>query len=214
MSAYEALRLANIQRNQRFLREIGIDNNSNSANKSNFGNKVAKKEKTDISVPMRRSSRSAVIDLPLDIYKESADVRIVGRKSYLNANKASEAEESSERVSYTGLLASVPPLNAVPSGPNVSCSQCDANVSLLTGPKMLGCKLESFGKLAVITAAATGGVPKFNKFAGALRWLNWQVPRSYNLSSGNTLVTSLFPIFVFFSLNLLLIILFVACFYG
>jgi hypothetical protein len=176
MSSYEAIRQANIQRNQKFLEEIGIDGSSKGAQKSGSASKAIKKEKSaDLVVPLRRSLRSAVVDLPPDVYKEAADERTRGQKRTLNEVKEDDwLEDSSERVQYTGLLASAPPLAAVAAGTGVSCSHCDADVSMLTGPDMLGRPMSAFGKLAVITAAVTGsGVPKFNKYAGALRWRNW-----------------------------------------
>jgi len=175
MSAYEEIRQANIQRNQRFLKDIGIGTENSTSSNRAAPTKGAKKLNTEIALPLRRSSRGAVVHLPTNAYKETPDKRSTGQK-----RGASEIEEDTweggptERVQYTGLLATAPPLSVVAHGAGVSCSQCKANIAIMAGPKMLGFPMTSFGKLAVIaTAAPKGGVPKFNKYAGALRWLNW-----------------------------------------
>lgn len=199
VSCYERLRLQNIERNQLFLKNLGLETNVSTIAEGKQSKAKRKIETIEDSFDARRSHRIANIPA-LTSYKEVGSFfqnsivwnlckTICKHIFYLQVN-----DEPSLTSRYTGKgvlnkgtgRAANPKSRQEP--PPDSSRMMDANLDYFFGAtdqecrkdrinssankSSLGETIDAYGKAAVMAAANNGIQPRFSKYSGVCEWRN------------------------------------------
>lgn len=163
ISDYERLRLANIERNNRYLQEIGLGGGVVMGSPSKPTKAKTKAVPSLPSELVRRSARLAAVE-SIPVYKEPS-------VSYTRPTKAQQDETSMvetssqtrKRKSSVALVREVSP---------DSSRAIDADLSFILGEGLGNFVGENRTKAAVMALANRGIVPSFSKYSGIAEWRN------------------------------------------
>ncbi len=193
ISELEKKRLENIERNAKYLTDLGLSpttssrpapSSSSSKSRKSKSSSVVAQVEIDSSL-LRRSSRVAALP-PVD-YSEPSGPTTVGSKRTRDIDRSDDVVSREERDTYNPLpqdiavgtfkgvdglsvkeeneTKSVAPLDGT------SCGALDSQLEkILT--IYLGKRFPDFGKASVMSESNGGRVPKFNKYPGVLEWKN------------------------------------------
>lgn len=169
ISEYERLRLANIERNNRYLLEIGL---TGPAALPKPHHPAKARAKTMAKIPsefIRRSARLAAVDSPPK-YKEAV-LRSAASKSQVERTETGKADfdDAEEKVPQTKRKSSAGLVREISPG---SSRAIDADLRFILG-EGLGCHIgENRTKASVMASANRGRVPSFSKYSGVAEWRN------------------------------------------
>jgi hypothetical protein len=166
LSDYVYIRQANIERNNKFLSELGIDGVALNVDKKRPVTKRLKLQRSVISedVMVRRSSRLLQLDVSPDYVELNA--------LHLKENKLSRSEDDLDDTDNLVVNKRKIQTSATHSYSKDSSRYIDADLSYLLS-EGLGCFIGDVSTKATIMAIANHGiVPSFSKYEGSAVWRN------------------------------------------
>lgn len=174
ISDYEKLRLENIERNEQFLKQIGLSPSSSGIN-SSTGTKGATKKAAKRKLPsspddylLRRSTRVANLETTVSYKEDSAST--VNNKQSSSSTTADEAADDLDAPNKYK-KPSVP-LGPRPPPTAGTSRAINCHLDVFLSDDRLGKPLETYGKAAVMSAGNAGSEPRFNKYSGVCEWMN------------------------------------------
>eukprot|EP01041_Mallomonas_annulata_P008430 gene8430-17377_t len=186
ISAYEQIRQENINRNQKFLNEIGILQISKEISSSPIkplkSNRNSKhKAELLYTEPTRRSTRNigkSVVDYKepslTSIQKSQGNTKI---NSYISLQEDSIIDKKGYNEESDTTQYELPSRKVVKQRPSatltnpLNCRNISPNLDIFLN-HYLGKPLQSYGKAPVMTIANNNTTPTFSKYSGIAEWSN------------------------------------------
>lgn len=169
ISEYERRRLDNIDKNNQYLIDIGLES---STNKRSAAKPLRSKKRDPIAVvPTRRSSRNE----GKTVNYQDPVVNFPSKRSRIHSDSEEERKPSilsikGEFIVPDGMQYDAPIVQSS-SGSSNSSSQLNADISLFLA-QYLCLPVKEYGKAAVMTMANYNSMPKFSKYSGVVEWKN------------------------------------------